>query len=345
MNQEQVLDISWKTIIKVFVAGFIFYVLYLARDIALWFFFALIISVLLEPAINFLRWLRIPKIAAIILVYLSIFGFVGLLIYITAPIFVFEIKQFSQYIPEYFEKVNPLLRQFGVDVAQSFDSLTSVLISGLEQGSKGVINAVTSFFGGVASAFFILALAFFLSVEEGGVERALVFMTPQKYEERIITLFKRAQKKVSGWFGARILSCLFVGVASFIVFYIFGVKYAFLLALISGIMNFVPYIGPWITAIVIVVFVGVSSGSWLTALYVLISVAVIQAVENNILTPVLMKRMIDLPPILVLLALLIGSQLFGFLGAIFAVPVFGIVYEFLKEFLEKRKSEMAQRLD
>lgn len=101
---EQILDISWKTIIKIFIAGFIFYVLYLARDIALWFFFALIISVLLEPAINFLRWLRIPKIIAIILIYLSIFGFIGLLIYITAPIFVSELKQFSQYIPEYFKK-------------------------------------------------------------------------------------------------------------------------------------------------------------------------------------------------------------------------------------------------
>jgi predicted PurR-regulated permease PerM len=340
--QDQVLDISWKTIVKILIAGFIFYILYLARDIALWFFFALIISVLLEPAINFLRWLRAPKIIAIILVYLSIFGFLGLLIYISAPIFIFELKQFSQYIPEYFGKINPVLNQLGINVAQSFDSLTSVFISGLEQGSKGIMSAVSSFFGGIASAFFILALAFFLSIEEKGVERFLVLIIPQRYEERIITLFERAQKKVSGWFGARILSCLFVGVASFIVFYIFGVKYAFLLALISGIMNFIPYIGPWVTAIILVVFVAVSSSSWLTALYVLIAVTAIQAIENNILTPILMKKMIDLPPVLVLLALLVGSQIFGFLGAVFAVPVFGIIYEFTKEFLEKRKTEIAQ---
>jgi predicted PurR-regulated permease PerM len=150
------------------------------------------------------------------------------------------------------------------------------------------------------------------------------------------------KKKVAGWFGARLLACLFVGIASFIVFYIFGVKYAFLLALISGIMNFVPYIGPWITGILLVLFVIVSSNSWLTALYVLIAVAAIQAVENSILTPVFMKKMIDLPPVLVLLALLIGSQVLGFLGAVFAVPVFGIIYEFLKEFLKKRRTEPTQ---
>lgn len=340
--QDQVLDVSWKTIGKVFIAGFFLYVFYLARDIALWFFFALIISVLLEPAINFLRWLRIPKILAIVLIYVSIFGFVGLLIYITAPIFVFELKQFSQNIPEYFEKINPFLKQFGIEVAQGFDNFTSLLIGGLEQSSKGIMSAVASFFGGIASAFFILALAFFLSMEEKGVERVLVFIMPQRYEERIITIFKRVQKKVSGWFGARILSCLFVGVASFIVFYIFGIKYAFLLALVSGIMNFIPYIGPWVTAVLLVVFIAVSSSSWVTALYVLISVTVIQAVENSILTPLLMKKMIDLPPVLVLISILVGSQVFGFLGAVFAVPVFGIVYESLREFLERRRTENIQ---
>ena len=77
---EKTLDISWETIIKFFVASFALYVIYLARDIAVWFFFALVISILLQPAVNFLRKLYIPKIIAILLIYLSIFGFLGLLI-------------------------------------------------------------------------------------------------------------------------------------------------------------------------------------------------------------------------------------------------------------------------
>ena len=128
-----------------------------------------------------------------------------------------------------------------------------------------------------------------------------------------------------------------MGVASFIVFYIFEVKYAFILALLAGILNFVPYIGPWITSMLLIVFVASFSTSWFVLFYVLTAFLLIQLIENNLLTPILMKRMIDLPPVLVLLALLVGSQIFGFLGTIFAVPVFGIVYEFLKEFLEKRR--------
>jgi len=331
------LDVSWKTIIKIFVAGFVLYVVFLARDIVLWFFFALIISILLEPAINFLRWFRLPKIIAISLVYLSVFGLLGLLIYLTAPVFILELKQFSQFIPEYFAKISPVLRQFGVNIAESFDSLTDVLIKGLDQGSRGVINAIVSFFGGVASAFFILVLAFFISMEEKGMEKFLVLITPKRYEEKVITLFSRAQRKVSGWFGARVLACIFVGASSFIVFYIFGVKYAFLMALVAGVLNFVPYIGPWATAVILAVFVSVSSNSWISALYVLLAFLVIQLIENSILTPMLMKKMIDLPPVLVLLALLFGAQVLGLLGAIFAVPIFGIVYEFTKEFLERRR--------
>lgn len=340
---DQILDVSWKTIVKIFVASFIFYVVYLARDIVIWFFFALVISILIQPAINFLRRIYIPKIIAAILIYLSIFSLLGALIYLTAPIFIYEIKQFSQSLPDYFEKISPILRQFGFDASKGLEEFTSILTDNLEKSSKGVISALLAFFGGLSSTIFILTLSFFLSLEEKGVEKVLVLLSPKKYETQIMDLFKRAQNKVAGWFGARILACLFVGVASFIVFYIFGVKYAFIFALLAGILNFVPYVGPWMTSVLLLVFSASSSpDSWFLVLYVLLSFLLIQIIENSLLTPVLMKKMIDLPPVLVLLALLVGSQIFGFLGTIFAVPVFGIIYEFLKEFLEKRREEGSQ---
>ncbi len=339
MEKEQTLDISWEAIIKVFIAIFIFYIIYLARQIALWFLFGLAISILLEPAINFLRKIHIPKIISILLVYLSIFGVLGLLIYITAPIFIFELKQLYLYMPDYFEKISPVLRQLGVDASRSFSDFTGFLINNLEQSSKGIMNALMAFFGGLSASAFILTIAFFLSLEDRGPEKFLALITPKKYEEQIISLFEKAQTKIAGWFGARLLACVFVGVASFIIFYIFGIKYAFLLALISGILNFIPYIGPWITTALLIIFILVSSGSWSAVLYVLIAVTVIQEIENKLLTPLLMKKIIDVPPVLVLIALLVGSQIFGFLGTIFAVPVFGIIYEFVKELLEKRKDE------
>lgn len=338
-EKDNILEISWGTIIKIFIAIFIFYLIYLAKDIALWFLFALAISVLLDPAINFLRRIYIPKVVAILIVYLAIFGILGILIYSTAPIFISELKQLSQNLPDYFVQISPVLQQVGIDTQGSFNDSTEILATGLYKSSKSILNALTIFFGGIAATISILTMAFFLSIEEQAVKKFLILLFPAKFEGQIKNIFERVQRKVAGWFGARILACLFVGVASYIIFYIFGIKYAFLLALISGAFNFIPYIGPWITTVLLIAFIAVTSGSWWLVLYTLIAVTVIQEIENKLLTPVLMKKMTDIPPVLVLVSLLLGAEIFGFLGMIFAVPVFGIIYEFLKEFLEKRREE------
>ena len=339
MDKEQVLDISWETIAKIFIAIFIFYFIYLTKEVALLFFFALAISVLLAPAIDFLKKLWVPKILAVLFVYLAIFGILGILIYLTAPIFVIELKQLSHNLPDYFVQISPALQQLGVDSAQTFDGFTQFIVQRLSESSDGVLGALMTFFGGLYSTVFILIIAFFLSLEDNPFQKFLTLITPKKYEENIVDYFERAQNKISGWFGARILVCLFVGVASFIVFYIFGIKYAFILALISGVLNFIPYLGPWVTAILLAVSIAVSSGSWFTVLYVLIAVLIIQQIDGMILTPLLMKKLVNLPPVLVLISLVVGAELFGFLGTIFAVPVAGIVYEFLKEFLESKKQK------
>lgn len=339
MEKQQVLDISWEAILKIFISIFVFYIIYLAREIALWFFFALAISVLLDPGINFLRRIYVPKILAILIVYLSIFGVLGLLIYISAPAFISEMRQFLIYLPGYFEKISPVLRQFGISTAENIGGFADTISIILQQSSQSIIEAITVFFGGVAATASILTMAFFLSLEESAVEKFLLLSCPARFEDQIRNIFERVQKKVAGWFGARLLACLFVGVASYVVFYMFGIKYAFILALLSGFLNFIPYIGPWITSILLITIIAVSSGSWTAVLYVLIAVTIVQEIENKLLTPLLMKKMTDIPPVLVLVSLLLGAKIFGFLGMIFAVPIFGIIYEFLKEFLEKKREE------
>jgi predicted PurR-regulated permease PerM len=342
MNKSEFLDVSWASIIKIFIAILIFYLIYLTKEIVLWFFFALAISVLLEPAIKFLRKYWIPKILAVVIVYFSIFGILGVLIYLMAPTFISELKQLSENFPVYFLKISPALQQIGIDLAQNFDTSSEFLIQQLTQSSNSILNAIAVFFGGLASTAFIITTAFFLSLEEEAAERFFTLLSPKKYENNIAALFQKARNKISGWFGARILSCIFVGIASFIVFFVFGVKYPFILGLVAGILNFVPYIGPLITFLLVTVFVAVSSDVWIIIVYVLLATWLIQELDNKLLTPLLMKKLVDVPPVLVLISLLIGAKLFGFLGTIFAVPVFGIMYEFIKEFLERKKETLPE---
>ncbi len=338
MENRQTLDISWEAIGKILVVGLTLYLLFVVREIVIWFAFALVISILVEPVIVFLRKLHIPKVVAIIVVYASIFSLLGLIVWLVAPIFIVELQHLSYNIPSYFEKVNPILKSFGLTIAQNFEDFTSTLISSLQQSSENIVKAASALFGGIASTLLIFVFAFYISLEDKGPEHILSLLVPKRYEKTIASIFEHAQYQVAGWFGARVLACIFVGILSFLVFLLMGIQYAFILALVSGVLTFIPFIGPLITGILAVVFVGASQ-SWLMALYVIIALYVIQAVENNMFTPLLMKKFLDVPPILVLISLLIGWMVFGVLGMIFAVPVFGIVYESSREFLERRREE------
>jgi len=336
-QQDRVLDISWGTILKIALAALCFYILYLIRDILIWFVFALIISVLFNPAIDFLHRKKIPRVISVILVYVGIFGLISFLIYSVAHIFILEIQKFSQVLPEYFEKISPPLRTIGIEAFQDIESFIGLINKSLEKMAASILNAAFAIFGGIFSTIFVITIAIFLSLEEKGMEKVISLLFPKKYEAYALNLWQRSQKKVSGWFLSRVLACLFVGVASYIVFLIFNVKYPFSLALLAGILNFIPLVGPIITGILIFILVALDNLFW--AILATIAFTLIQQIENNILTPVLTKRFVNLPPVLVLISLVVGGKLLGFLGAILAIPLAGILFEFFRDFLKKKKEE------
>lgn len=339
MEQEKILDISWKTILKISLIIVCFYILYLIRDIIIWFIFALIISVLFNPAIDFLQKRKIPRFLGVVFIYIGILGLLSFLIYLVVPLFTSEIQTFLESFPQYFEKISPFLRGLGFQAFENIESFLKALGKTLEGMADNIFSVLFAIFGGVFSSLFVIISAIFLSLEEKAIEKALILLFPKKYESYVLTLWGKCQKKVSGWFGSRILACLFVGVVSYIVFLLFNVKYPFTLALFAGVFNFIPYVGPLLTGVVLFLIVFPSEPA--KATFVLIAFALIQQIENSILSPILMKKLVGLPPVLVLTSLVIGGKLWGFLGAILAIPLFGILFEFLKEFLQKRKGKIA----
>lgn len=335
MNSERILDISWSTILKISIAVFCFYLLYLIRDILIWFVFALIISILFNPAIDSFRKKRLPRFLATTLVYVAIFGISGLVIYWVAPLFIQEIRQFTQIFPQYFEKISPLLKELGIEAFESLEILSRNAEDWLVQASTNIFGAIVSIFGGVIAAISIFSIALFLSLEEKGIERMLVILSPKKYEAVVLNIWEKSQRKVAGWFGARILCCLFVGLATFFACYVLDIKYAASLGFLAALLNIIPIVGPAITGIIILIFTALTS--WLKAIFILIAFILIQQIEGNILTPALTKKFIGLPPVLVIVALLVGGKLWGILGAILAIPIAGILFEFLRDFLKRKK--------
>ena len=336
-NKTQVLDISWGTILKTSLAFFCFYIIYLIKDILVWSVFALIISVLFEPAIDFLNRRGLPRFLSVSLVYLTIFSLLALTIYWIFPLLFIELRQFSQLFPQYFERIAPPLKGLGIEAFESMESFVNALGDFLEGASADILSALSALFGGIGSTIFIAFVSLFISLEERGIERILSLFTPQQYEEYVLALWEKCQTKTAGWFGTRILSGIFVAILAFITFKLFNVSYAFSLSFIAGILEIVPILGPILAGFVAFLLVGLDS--WLKALFVLGAFVLIQQIEGNIITPILAKKFVGLPPALVLISLAAGGKLLGVLGAILAIPVAGILFEFWKDFLTAKKQE------
>ena len=335
MNQNNVLDISWGTILKITVASLGFYIFYQVRDILVLIILASILSVLFSPAIDFLQRRKIPRSISTIFVYVSVFGIVCLSIYYMSPLFISEIQKFNQLFPQYFEKLSPILRGIGMEAFENFETFTKALQEWLLRASSSIFGVIISIFGGIFSTITIFALSVFISLEEKGIEQGIKLLLPRKYEAYFLDLWERCQLKTTAWFGSRILCCFFVGILSYFTFWLFNVNYAFSLGLFAGIMDIIPIFGPILAGVLITIIAGLDS--WLKALFVLIAFSLIHQIEGNILTPILTKKLIGLPPVLVLIALMMGGKLWGILGAILSIPLAGIIYEFLKDFLGKRE--------
>ncbi len=335
MDGERTFNISWDFCLKISFLVIFLYFLYLIKDLVIWFIFALVLAILFNFVIDFLQKKRIPRYLSAMVIYFGVFLIFAFACYKTSPIFLREIKQFSLNLPLYLQRISPFLEKLGIEIVRGQNSFLAILENNLSNASENILKALSVLFGGVKATFFIIFLAFFLSLEKNLLERIFANFTPRKYHSYLFNLLPRVRKKVSGWFISRVIGIIFVGGLSYLCFSILEIKYAFILGTLGGFFDFIPIVGPFIAAILIFLIAAMNSLN--QALFALAAFVVIQQIENNLLFPLLFKKFIGIPPALVLIALVVGGQLWGFLGAILAIPLTGVVFELVKDYARLRK--------
>lgn len=337
MENERFLDISWSTILKLGLTFFLFYFIYSVKDILILFIFGLIISILFETPIRFLeRWM--PRFLATAILYIFSFSLIALLIYLPGLTFVSEIQQFIKLFPSYFEKLSPIFKTLGVEIFKNIETFSVAMERMVNAMATNILKALFSIFGGIASTIFVLSVAIFLSLEGKNVEKVLVLFFPKKDENFILSLWTKCQKRVGVWFLITVVSCLFVGLSSWLAFSILRTNYSLLLGLIAGALNFVPIIGATLAGLLILTVLALDS--WSKAILGLIVLVIVQQIDNNLIVPLMARKFIKLSPVLILVSLSIGGKLGGFWGAILGVPLIGVTIEFLKGFLERKRDSV-----
>ncbi|MCX6791250.1 MAG: AI-2E family transporter [Candidatus Gribaldobacteria bacterium] len=343
MSQINFLDIKMRTIAKICLAVVLLFVLFQIQSVLIWFVFALIVSILFNFVIDALERKRIPRLVSSTLLYFGVFILIGFGIYKAGPMLLNETLDFYNNLPAYLKKISPIFEKFGIDTFKNSKVFIEALKINLDQATGSLGDALASIFGSALATGFIFAVAFFISLEKNFIERMVSLFVLPKHQDYAFSLWRRARKKVSGWFISRLIGVVFVGGAMSIIFLIFNVKYAVLLALLAGLLDFLPIFGPIVAGILM--FTVVSLNSFYQAVFVVIAFVIIQELENKLLFPVLFKKFIGISPILVLVSFEIGRQLWGAAGGILAIPMAGVIYEVVKDYLNKRRQANEKEIE
>jgi predicted PurR-regulated permease PerM len=217
------------------------------------------------------------------------------------------------------------------------------LSAALGSSASGAFSTLSAVFGGLTSFILIVVFSFYFSVQETGVDDFLRVVTPVKEQAYVLHLWKRSQEKIGKWMQGQLILAVIVGVLLYLGLTILGVPHALLLALLAGIFELIPVFGQILAAIPAIA-IGFGAGGVTEALLIVGLYVLIQQFEAHLIYPVVVKKVVGVPPLMVILALLIGFKLFGFLGILLSVPIAGAIQEFLADVDREKTRALARQL-
>lgn len=313
MRQKISIEISVWTVVKLILVLLAFYFLYLIKDILALFFVVAVLVATFSPVVD--NWSkkigRWPAILSVIMIFIA--G-AALLIYLVVPPVIKQATEFSQNLPFYIEKLSYFQNHF-----PTLANYITGLSNDLNSYTGGVVNFTINIFGGLVTVISAIALFVYLLIDEQAVKKALVSIFPLTHREQLTNVIKRVANQVGNWFRGQLALGTIVAVVYLIALTIIGVPFATMLAVLSGVLDFIPVIGP-IIAGVVAAFIALTE-SPVKALIVIVLYIAVQQLENAILVPKIMQKAVGLSPVIIIIALLIGAKAMGIVGAVIAVPI------------------------
>lgn len=331
--EKRYFEITWVSLWKILAFVLVLFALYFIRDIVVLLVLAVVISAICRPFVDYLSKKKVARFLGTSFVFALILVISGVFLWLVVPLTIYQFGNFIANFNETISKIGSnnffgeLIQQFIINLKAAFDVLV--------KGVATVFDLIFSIFGGIFMSITCLALAFYFTVEEKGIENFFRSIFPKSYEDRIISVFEKSAVRIGRWFQGRIFLSVIMGLVSWLGFYLLGVKYSGTLALLTAVLDNIPLVGP-IFAGVIALLVALTD-SWALAVWVAIFVVIIQQLEGILLTPLIMEKMAGLSPLAVLLAILIGTKMAGLIGFLLAVPVAIFFQEIFEQSVKGKK--------
>jgi predicted PurR-regulated permease PerM len=303
-------EISHRTIVFTVFFLLSLWFLYLIRDILLQLFIALLIMAILNPLVSRLSKWRIPRGISAFLAYLVVIGaIVGIFAGLVPPL-VSQTASFAINLPKY-------LTNIGVNRILS-DEIIGQLLSQLGGVPGQLVKFGVSLFSNILDVFAVLIFAFYLLLVREKLDDQLGFFFGDEKKHQVGRFIDILEARLGGWARGELLLMVIIGAATYLGLVLLGIPFALPLALLAGLFEMIPYLGPIVAAIPAVV-IGLSI-SPLMGLAAAGLALLIQQLENYILVPKVMEKSVGVSPIITLIALAIGFKLAGVVGVVISVP-------------------------
>ncbi|RDI94755.1 AI-2E family transporter [Meiothermus sp. QL-1] len=336
----------------------LFFILGGARAALVTLALAFVFAYLTSPIVRALEHRRVPRALGVTLVYLGVGLFLGLSSYLIADM-VSVLARFSADLPRLLQplllwvdnlptrvgqiEIPPALEGIFAQVAQSLQTLlqgfTQTLLQALQallaQGGN-LVGFLASVVGGVLQFFVALIISIYLLYDLPRIAQALLEAVPRPYQPLAVDMAAKLDRAVGGYLRGQLLVSAFVGVLVAVGFWVFGVPLAGALGFLAGVFNLVPYAGPIISTVP-AVLLALTAGGWSQVLAVLLVVVVANQLEAHLLAPRILGQATSLHPVSVIAAILIGASLYGFAGALLAVPLVAFLKVLYLEFYQKSR--------
>jgi len=321
------IEYSYRTILFAALLGVAGWALIQIRDILFLLFIAFLLMTALHPMVVALEKMRIPRTLGILTMYVFIFGVFGLSLAGAVPVLVNQSARLIADLPTFVAQVLPY---WNIDV--------SALTRQIAPISENIVKVTVEIFSNIVTTLMTLVFTFYFLLERPRAEQTLTSLVGEAMAQRVLTILRMIERKLGGWVRGELFLMFAIGVLSYLGLTILRVEFALPLAIIAGMLEIVPTIGPIVSAIP-AVLVALATSPFL-ALTVIALYFIIQQTENNILVPLVMKRSVGFSPLVTLLSVMIGGRFAGIVGAVLAIPFVLVLQVIITElFLQQPKGK------
>ena len=320
------IEISYKTII--FTVFFLILLWFLVQIIDTIFlvFVAFIIMTAFKPWVDLLERIFLPRVLAIIIVYLGMFTLLGYTTSVLLPPLVSESIHLAEILPGYIREVLPFIQIDPQIISQQLAPI-----------GENVLKVTFGIFGNMIAVFSIFVISFYLLVQRKQLEPLLSEFVGEKGAITLINTLRKVEGRLGSWVRGQATLMVFIGITIFIGLTLLRVPFALPLSILAGILEIVPVIGPIFSAIP-AVLVALTITPFLAVVTTMLYFTV-QQVEAHLVIPFVMRKAVGIPPLITIISLMVGGKLGGIAGAILAVPIVVTLETVFSEYLKSKEAK------